>query len=83
MVNFAYEFGQIMTRGQMSDFELTFGKFSVSRKPITNGGAIRPTGLLSLYYCVWTLSQDNNSDVSVLTHAILQFVIFPMIVKLL
>ena len=25
---------------------LTFGKFSVSRKPIMNGGAIRPVGLL-------------------------------------
>ena len=25
---------------------LTFGKFSVSRKPIINGGAIRPVGLL-------------------------------------
>ena len=24
----------------------TFGKFSVVRKPIVNGGAIRPTGLL-------------------------------------
>ena len=25
---------------------LTFGKFSVFRKPIINGGAIRPVGLL-------------------------------------
>ena len=25
---------------------LTFGKFSVARKPIINGGAIRPGGLL-------------------------------------
>ena len=35
----------------MSDFEqclnrLELGKFSVSRKPIINGGAIRPVGLL-------------------------------------
>ena len=27
---------------------LTFGKFSVSRKPIINGGVIRPVGLLFL-----------------------------------
>ena len=27
-------------------FELTFGKFSMARKPIINGGAIRPTCLL-------------------------------------
>ena len=34
----------------MNDFEqclkLTFNKFSVARKPIINGGAIRPGGLL-------------------------------------
>ena len=29
---------------------LTFGKFSVSRKPIINGGAIRPVGLLFSIY---------------------------------
>ena len=28
---------------------LTFGKFYVSRKPIINGGAIRPVGLLLMY----------------------------------
>ena len=34
----------------MSDFEqclkLTFSQFAVARKPIINGGAIRPGGLL-------------------------------------
>ena len=38
----------------MNDFEqclkLTFGKFSVARKPIINGGAIRPGGLLFKYH---------------------------------
>ena len=28
---------------------LTFGKFSVSRKPIINGGAIRSVGLLFIH----------------------------------
>ena len=28
-------------------FELAFGKFSIARKPIISGGAIRPSGLLS------------------------------------
>ena len=39
-----------LPRAHMSEFEqclkLTFGKFSVARKPIINGGAIRPGGLL-------------------------------------
>ena len=30
-----------------TDFNLIFGQFSVARKFILNGGAIRPTGLLS------------------------------------
>ena len=30
-------------------FELTFGKFAMARKPIINGGAIRPTSLLFVY----------------------------------
>ena len=29
-----------------TDFNFIFGKFSVARKLILNGGAIRPTGLL-------------------------------------
>ena len=39
----------------MSDFEqclkLTFSNFSVARKPIINGGAIRPGGLL--FFVCW------------------------------
>ena len=45
----------------MSDFKqcsnqlqldlLTFGQFSVARKPIINGGARRPTCLLSTLLC--------------------------------
>ena len=48
LVNLVYECGQIMTRYDFLDewfwamFELTFGTFSVARKPIINGGAIRP-----------------------------------------
>ena len=56
LVNFSYEFGQIMTRHDFLEARwvifsnvLTFGKFSVSRKPIMNGGAIRPVGLLFLF----------------------------------
>ena len=33
-------------------FELTFGKFSIARKPIINGGAIRPTGLLFTIFVI-------------------------------
>ena len=33
-------------RGVILSNVLTFGKFSVSRKPIINGRAIRPVGLL-------------------------------------
>ena len=53
LVNFSNEFGQIMTRHDFLEARwvmlsnvLTFGIFSVSRKPIINGGAIRPVGLL-------------------------------------
>ena len=53
LVIISYEFGQIMTRHDFLEARwvilsnvLTFGKFSVSRKPIMNGGAIRPVGLL-------------------------------------
>ena len=34
---------------------LTFGKFSVSRKPIINGGAIRPVGLL---FILWPIYEE-------------------------
>ena len=32
-----------------TDFNLIFGQFSMARKLILNGGAIRPTGLLLMY----------------------------------
>ena len=37
-------------------FELTFGKYSVARKPIINGGAIRPIGLLFIILIAWRKS---------------------------
>ena len=40
-------------------FELAFGKFSMARKPIISGGAIRPTGLLSI--SAWFLNNFNKS----------------------
>ena len=40
-------------------FQLTFGKLSVSRKPIINGGAIRPTGLLFSYKSPATTDQKS------------------------
>ena len=36
-------------------FELNFGKFSMARKPIINGGAIRPTDLLFHNFMIWAL----------------------------
>ena len=75
LVNVVYELGQIMTRYVFVEvdvwvwamFEQTsiwpnfiFGHFSVARKPIINGGAIRPKGLLFCHtivgYCVIFLS---------------------------
>ena len=35
-------------RNIRNNFNLIFGQFSVARKLILNGGAIRPTGLLSV-----------------------------------
>ena len=57
LVNLSYEFGhndQIgLHRGQMSDFKqclnLLLVIFFVARKPIINGRAIRPTGILFCY----------------------------------
>ena len=33
-----------------TDFNFIFGQFSVARKLILNGGAIRPTGLLFIFH---------------------------------
>ena len=45
-------FGNIRT-----DFNFIFGQFSVARKSILNGGAIRPTGLLFIF-CTQLLGDD-------------------------
>ena len=34
-------------------FQFHFGQFSVARKLILNGGAIRPTGLLLKFWTKW------------------------------
>ena len=60
----------------MSDSEqclkLTVGNFSVARKPITNGGAIRPGGLLFIFVVTLTLTFDLYSTfITQSTHAVL------------
>ena len=44
-----------------TDFNFIFGQFSVARKLILNGGAIRPIGLLFLY-CFYYYKQHNYQN---------------------
>ena len=47
-------------------FKLTFGKFSVARKPIMNGGAIKPGGLLFSSTVPSGSGAFSNADLSVI-----------------